>query len=440
MNRKERRVAKKRDNFQALAALALTRERQDRLDEAIEAYRQALAIRPDCAPLLNNLGAVLKRLRRFEEAATQFRAALAHDVNLPEAHSNLGGTLVLLGRIDEGMAHYQQAIALKPDFIEPRINLAICFADRQQLVEALGHAEILSWSSEQPGFPHFRFGVLMTRCNCNDLARHCFEKYLAQDPTDREGARALLARLGYSQLPERASATQLDALYSWRALSWDLGAKNGADHYRGARLVTLAVEQLLPDRCDLDIMDAGCGTGLVGELIAKHARRLEGIDASGPMLAKAKEKGVYHRLHQDDLVTSLRRRQQEFDVVTCAATLIHFGELDAAFDAAATCLRDGGYFVLTLFPNEQDQSAVAVAPLGGLGEAGCFVHGTGYVARVAAATGFTVRAMQTEVHEFAQGKARMGLVVALRRDARPSLVPEQTTTVTSNAPALAAGG
>jgi predicted TPR repeat methyltransferase len=437
MNRKERRLARKRDDFQALVAHALARERQDRLGEAMDAYRRALAVRPDCAPVRNNLAALLKKLRRFEEAAVELRTALAHDPQLPEAHSNLGGTLIQLGRVDEGMAHYQQAIAIKPDFVEPRLSLAICYADRQQFVEALSHAEILSWASEQPGFPLFRFGVLMTRCNCTDLARHCFERYLAQDPQDKEGARALLARLGYAALPERTSATQIDEIYSWRALSWDLGSRNGADHYRGARLVATAVEQLLPDRTDLDIMDAGCGTGLVGELVAQRARRLEGIDMSAPMLAKAKEKGAYHRLHQGDLVALLRAHEQEFDVVTCAATLIHFGELDAAFEAAATCLRDGGYFVLTLFPNEQDANAVAVAPLGGLGEAGCFVHGPYYVARVAQATGFTVRALQTEVHEFARGKPRMGLVVALRRDARASIVPAQSPAAETSA--LASG-
>lgn len=435
MNRKERRLAKRRDDFDGLILQALTQERQGRLDQAITAYRRALALRPTEARVRNNLAAILKKLRRFEESETELRTALTHDPQLPELHCNLGGTLVQLNRTDEGMAHYRQAIALKSDFVEPRLSLAVCHADRGELVEALSHAEILSWASEQPGFPLFRFGVLMTRCNCNDLARHCFERYLAQDPHDKEGARALLARLGYAALPERTSTNQLDALYSWRALSWDRGATSGAEHYRGARLVAAAVEQLLPGRTDVDIMDAGCGTGLVGELVAKQARRLEGIDMSGPMLAKAKEKGVYQRLHQGDLVQLLRSHDQEFDVVTCAATLIHFGELDAAFESAATCLRDDGYFVLTLFPNEQDAHGVAVAPLGGLGEAGCFVHGPYYVARVAQTMGFSVRALQSEVHEFAHGKPRMGLVVALRRDPRPSLVPSQSPVI--DAPALA---
>ena len=424
MSRNNRRLAKKRDNFEALFALAATRKDQGRIEEAIDAYRQALALRPDSAPAHNNLGVMLRSINLFAEAAAHFRAAIARNPELAETHNNLASVLVMQGQLDEAIAHYQQAIVINPDFLDARVGIATCYADRNQIVDALSHAEVASWQSKHPSFPHFRFGVLMARCNCNDLARICFETYLEQDPADREGARALLAKLGFAPLPHRASAAQLDRLYSRRALSWDRGAGNGPGGYGGARLVAMALEQLSGGRKELEIMDAGCGTGLVGELLAKSARRLEGVDLSAPMLVKAKAKSVYHHLHEDDLIALLRRRPQEFDAVTCAATLIHFGELEAPFAAAAIALRDGGLFIFTLFPNEQDSDSAAVAPLDGLGEGGCFVHGRGYVVRTAQATGFSVVAMQTEVHEFAQGKPRMGLIVALRREPRPSIVPD----------------
>src|SRR5215470_9488263 len=88
-------------------------------------------------------------------------------------------------------------------------------------------------------------------------------------------------------------------------------------------------------------------------------------------------------------------------------------------------LRDGGLLVLTLFPNDADEDAVAVAPLDGLGEGGCFLHGRRYVARMADASGFAVAAMETHVHEHTRGRARMGLIVALRREQRASIVPPQ---------------
>ena len=46
----------------------------------------------------------------------------------------------------------------------------------------------------------------------------------------------------------------------------------------------------------LDVLDAGCGTGLCGPLIAPYARRLVGVDLSARMLAQAHARKVYDEL------------------------------------------------------------------------------------------------------------------------------------------------
>ena len=58
-------------------------------------------------------------------------------------------------------------------------------------------------------------------------------------------------------------------------------------------------------------LDLGCGTGLVGERLRKMVRRLEGVDLSEAMLAEARRKQIYDRLHKGDLTQFLggwRRR------------------------------------------------------------------------------------------------------------------------------------
>jgi predicted TPR repeat methyltransferase len=152
--------------------------------------------------------------------------------------------------------------------------------------------------------------------------------------------------------------------------------------------------------------------------VGKWARRLEGVDTSQPMLAQAGQKNVYHRLHQQDLVAFLESNESSFDAVTCAATLIHFGDLRPAFEAIAARLRSGGIFVCTLFPNDDDESGIAVGSFDGLAEGGCYVHGRAYVAALAEATGFAVESIDRELHEYFRGKPRMGLIVTLRRNMR----------------------
>jgi predicted TPR repeat methyltransferase len=230
----------------------------------------------------------------------------------------------------------------------------------------------------------------------------------------------LLAALGRGPIPDRASSAQLDDFYARRANYWDQVAASGeARGYRGAELVASTLHRLTASAGRLDTVDAGCGTGLVGTRIAGKARRLVGVDASWAMLEKAREKAVYGELHHGDLVEFLNVRPEDFDVVTSAATLIHFGDLRPAFEAAATSLRQDGVFVFTLFPNEDDENAIAPGTLDGHAQGGCYRHGGNYVAALAAATGFTVESQCLDVHEYSHGTPRMGLITALRRICRP---------------------
>ena len=56
------------------------------------------------------------------------------------------------------------------------------------------------------------------------------------------------------------------------------------------------------------ILDAGCGTGLAGRLLAGRGYRLlEGLDISSGMLREAGKKGCYTALHQKTLGDPLDR-------------------------------------------------------------------------------------------------------------------------------------
>jgi len=341
--------------------------------------------------------------------------------------------------VNGAIAHFKRAVELKPDCMEARLNLGLAYVERGCNVEALEQAEVASRSATQPSFPHHLLGVLLARCGCTEAARICFDAHLERDPDDREGVRLLLSGLGHVPLPERASSAHLDRIYADRATYWDR-AKGDTMGYRGADLVASVLDRLAVAGAQLDILDAGCGTGLVGGLVAKKARRLIGVDMSGPMLAKAKEKGVYHGLHQGDLVAFLNANAEGFDVVTCAATLIHFGDLRPAFAAAAACLRDRGLFILTLFPDEKNEDGFASGSLDGYAQGGCFSHGRGYVARTAEATGFMVETLELGVHEYFQKQPRMGLVVALRRLARGQAQARAACLDSSEAPTAPAAG
>ena len=45
-----------------------------------------------------------------------------------------------------------------------------------------------------------------------------------------------------------------------------------------------------------EIIDLGCGTGLIGQALKKRRNRLTGVDISSAMLEQAGKKGVYDKL------------------------------------------------------------------------------------------------------------------------------------------------
>ncbi len=96
-------------------------------------------------------------------------------------------------------------------------------------------------------------------------------------------------------------------------------------------------------------LDAGCGTGLVGEALAILGyAELVGADLSPEMIKLADSLGVYERLYQHDLSRPLPEPDDSFGAVTC------FGSLGPGH-APASCLkefirvtRSGGKIILNV--------------------------------------------------------------------------------------------
>src|SRR5262249_45011833 len=145
------------------------------------------------------------------------------------------------------------------------------------------------------------------------------------------------------------------------------------------------------------------------------AGRLDGVDLSPAMLERARDKGWYDRLDQADIPAFLSENRDSYDAIVAAATLIHFGDLKALFQAAGECLRKNGLFVFTLFSNEEDGADFAIASTDKLAQSGCFRHSMAYVEGLAE-SGFSVLELKKVLHEYDQdGNPIPGLLGVLRR-------------------------
>lgn len=359
---------------------------------------------------LHEAGVEAFRAGDLETAARLIGQAISANGQIASFHYNLALVLKAQGKLNEAAASYGRAIALKPDHADAHNNLG-------NIWKGLGEVDKARASFEQalhyrPGNAdtHYSLGTLYDEAGApQDAARH-YLRCLESDPGDSRGVRILLARLGRTAPPPRTSQVQLEKIYQVRARFWDQESS-----YFAPRLVAEALKRHAGSRA-LDILDLGCGTGLVGAQIRPLAQQLSGVDISSAMLEKARAKNVYDRLEQADILAFLSGQADRYDAVTAAATLIHFGDLHPIVQATARRLRAEGLFVFTLFPNQTGSADFAVAASGRLAQSGCFAHSPGYVKRLAEESGFSVRMLEQVIHEHDQDdKPVSGLLAVLKK-------------------------
>jgi predicted TPR repeat methyltransferase len=190
--------------------------------------------------------------------------------------------------------------------------------------------------------------LALAHCTLGEVenAVEIFQQWLEDDPDDPV-ARHLLAACSGRDIPPRASDAFIEKTFDSFAASFD--SKLAKLSYRAPALVTEMLKRsgVAPSK-SLDVLDAGCGTGLCGALIAPYAHRLVGVDLSGRMLAHARHRNVYDELIKCELTAYLADCNETFDVIVSADTLVYFGTLDSVIAASHRALRPGGRLIFTV--------------------------------------------------------------------------------------------
>ena len=110
---------------------------QDDLQGAIDAYRQALTIKPTIQGLHFHLGNTLMEQGDLQGAIGTYRQALAIKPNHPEACYVLGIALEGSGDLQGAIGAYRQALAIKPDYPEAYTTLGHALQEQGDLQGAI---------------------------------------------------------------------------------------------------------------------------------------------------------------------------------------------------------------------------------------------------------------------------------------------------------------
>ncbi len=411
------------------------------LAEAEDYLRRAISASPDAATAHYYLGLALRRGEKTAESIAAFQRAVASSPRWIEAHIELAYALASYGRTQAAEAEAREAVSLEPSFFPSQLALTSILVQTRRYAEAEAVArEAARLAPEDAGihsrlaeilfhqekrdeaeaeantalrlddslpYPHYLLGVVCIDRGEREQGLEHFRRYMDSSPDDTMGVGLYLAHLGIAIAPERAPDNYLGRLYHSRATYWDQTTASERP-YRGADMVANALARLKEGATQkMSILDAGCGTGLVGILVRERATRLDGVDLSAPMLEKASNKKIYDSLAQGDLVAYMESKPRAYDAITSAATLIHIGDLRPVFAAAARALRSEGLFIFTLFPYDEGEGVT-------VNSYSCYSHSLGYVREQAAAAGFAVELAEKDIHEYNGETPVMAWIIALR--------------------------
>ena len=98
-----------------------------------------------------------------------------------------------------------------------------------------------------------------------------------------------------------------------------------------------------------DVLDLGCGTGLMGAALHDLlGGRLVGVDLSPRMLDASRDKGVYTELRQSEIVAAMEADPSQYALILLADVLCYFGAVERCFAAARARLSPGGLLLLSV--------------------------------------------------------------------------------------------
>lgn len=189
--------------------LANALARQGQIDQAIQSYRQALALDPTSVAAHFNLGNALLKKGDLKAAARQFQEAIRLGPDFPEAYRNAAGVLVELGDLEGAIEMLRKAVAADPRQAEGYYYLGTALGKQGRLTEAV--EQLRRAIAIRPHYPeaYHHLGMVLAAQGRLDKAIAAFQTALELDPHFAEAQESLAeARSQIKESRRRSSSTK----------------------------------------------------------------------------------------------------------------------------------------------------------------------------------------------------------------------------------------
>lgn len=322
----------------------LMAEKAGNLPGAFDALQRSVALAPEWGPGLLELALLQARHNRFAAAVETADKVAALE---PENLQVLAGVIDIAhrtGHTDMAVRHLRRGLVLVPGDVQLRRLLARDLSALEQFSEALE-----TWSAlleQDPADTEAREGRVQTLLTQGQPARARADTLalLEQDPGN--AVHAYHNALAHGATPPHQPPQISRALFDGMAEVYDQHMVRGLKY----QLPKQVAERLLaahPDK-KINVLDLGCGTGLLGVCLGRLDGALVGVDISRRMIEQAARHKVYDRFHHTNLLDALEDTPASlYQVIAALDVFIYTGDLQQAIPNALRILVPGGQLVFS---------------------------------------------------------------------------------------------
>lgn len=338
-------------------ALGLAELELGRAEAALAAFDAGLRVVPGHPALGLHRAHALRRLRRHAEAMQAYRQSLDERPDLLEAWRGLADVQAALGQVDHALRSRERAQALAPRDHGVALELAVALLQAGDAAQAAGRLELAVRSDGSDAQAWAWLGRARLRLGDLQAARAAFEQARSHDARDPVIAHFHAALSG--TLPEAVEVDYIRSLFDDFADRFEQTLVGRLRYDTPAALARL----LRAHGADAgtEVLDLGCGTGLLAEQLARPGRCIDGVDLSPRMLDHARAKGRYRELHAAELVEFLSGAKSQWDLIVATDVFIYVADLAPVFAAVAARLARGGWFAFSIECSAGDRTELLPA-------------------------------------------------------------------------------
>ncbi len=386
----------------------LMAEKSGNAKGALEAMRKAVAMAPDWNPGLLELALLLARQNQFQEAIETAEKVAQREPKNPLVLAGVVDIAHRAGHTEMAVRHLRRGLEMVPGDVQLLRLLA-------QDLSALGqHDEALEvWDgllAQDARDPQALLGRARTLLAAGRAAQAQPDTAALLELAPEDPVYAYYDALARGTTPPHQPVELNRAMFDGMAEVYDQHTVRGL-RYQLPKIVADRILARYPDK-SLNVLDLGCGTGLLGVCLGRLDGFLIGVDVSTKMIEQAARHNVYDRFHTVNLLDALAATPAaQYEVIAALDVFIYTGELAEVIPNAHRILQPAGDFWFSCETAPEDGPDLV------LQANGRYAHRRSHAQALCRGAGFELVEIEDRVLRYEAGEPVQGFLVMARKAA-----------------------